>query len=472
MKRRVEQYIREQKMLPAGCRVILGFSGGGDSMALYHILQELQETLDFTLYAVHVHHGLRGREADRDAAMVKEVCARDGVPLEIRYFFVEEYARREKLGVEEAGRLLRRKCFQEKKARLLEEKSGEVRIALAHHANDLAETMLHHMARGTGLRGLGAMRPVEGDVIRPFLCLERKEIEQYLKEQEIPYAEDSTNLSDHYTRNRIRHMILPLLEKEVNPRAAVHLGELAGIAASADAYLENCSKELRKRLTKPRQQGIFLSEEYEKEAEILKMYLLRDILGEVAGQEKDLTQIHLHDILRLGEKQVGRKLDLPYGIQVNRTYGGLLFLRTAAGGGTVEEVTLSVPGRTAVPGGALETRIFFAEGRKIPEKKYTKWLDYDKIKEKLTVRSRKTGDYLVVNASGARKKLNRYFIDGKIPGEKRDEIPLVVSGSEVLWILGGRINENYKVQAETRRILELKYEGGENHEREDPCTDQ
>ena len=220
---RVKKYIRENQMLKAGDIVAAGVSGGADSIAMLHILKSIQEEFGFFLEAVHVHHGIRGDEADRDENLVKKICQEWKIPFQSYHYPVPELSRKWRLGEEETGRIVRKQAFAKEKQRIAfsefpEENERRFCIALAHNCNDLAETMLHHLARGTGLRGLSGIHPCSDGIIRPVLCLERREIVYYLEENEISYITDSSNLSDGYTRNRIRHHVLEELKTEVGVR--------------------------------------------------------------------------------------------------------------------------------------------------------------------------------------------------------------------------------------------------------------
>ena len=457
---RVKDYITENNMIRENDRIVAGVSGGADSIAMLSILRDMKEESGFELRAVHVHHGIRGKEADRDEALVKETCENWGIPFEGYHVDVPRLSLEWKLGEEETGRIVRKQAF----AREREAFSGTGRflIALAHNRNDQAETMLHHLARGTGLRGLGGIRPVGDGIIRPVLCLERREIIQYLHEREIFYITDSSNLSDEYTRNRIRRHILPLLEEEINPKAVEHMAETARVLAEAEDLLTALSGQLLEKCAV--ENGYLLGEAFFSSEHILKEYVILMALGELAGGRRDFTKSHVEEILSLIKKQNGRYLCLPKGITARRVYGGVRLEREENPGKTAgdqeEKWKLQVPGRTITAFGSFQAEIFAWDNRKIEEKKYTKWFDYDKITGSPCVRRRQAGDFIVVDGNGSRKKLNRVMIDDKIPGEIRDRIPLVALGSEILWMPGGRMNQQYKITSATGRVLQLQYQGG------------
>lgn len=460
MYRKVKAYILENEMIQENAWVLAGVSGGGDSMTMLHMLLRLRQELGFSLRVVHVHHGIRGEEADRDAAMVEKICGQWGVPFICRRFDVPSLALSWKCGTEEAGRMVRQKAFQEEAALL---NTDNYQIALAHNQDDLAETLLFHLSRGSGIRGLASMRPVVGKVIRPLLCLRRQEIDHYLKENEIFYVTDSTNLTDDYTRNKIRHKILPEIEKELNPKAGEHMAKTARILSMAEDYFTRKGRELLDRCKKE-EQGILIGMEIFQEDPLIVSYGIMEAFYLLSSRRRDFSAVHVQSVLSLAKNQAGSCCSLPYRLMGIRKYEGVWI------GKQTEQENRQLffheeweifPGKKAdTLLGTFETRIFLYQGEKIPEKKYTKWLDYDKIKNKLSVRTRRPGDFLVIDRKGNRKKLNRCMIDEKIPREKREEIPLLTCEGEVLWIIGGRISEEYKITQNTRKVLEVKYQGG------------
>nr|WP_294694475.1 tRNA lysidine(34) synthetase TilS [uncultured Blautia sp.] len=482
MERKVLAYIKQNRMIGKKDMVLAGVSGGSDSMAMLHILKELQKKLDFTLRVVHVHHGIRGKEADRDRSFVENICRKWQIPCTVYCYDVPGLSREWKLGEEETGRIVRKEAFQREAAVC----GMKIKIALAHNQEDLAETMLHNLCRGTGLRGLCTMRPADGEIIRPILCLSREKIAGYLKQKKIPHIQDSTNLSDEYTRNRIRHHILPMLEQQVNGKAVAHMAETAARISQAEEYLTQQSCQVLREFQKDN--GYYFTEKFFMEPQIIRIYALQQAMEQLAGRRKNLTAVHYDKVLELYEMQTGRRISLPYRMEARRDYEGVRLFRCgeekSAGvtnqahessdirtGKTVcekesadREWQIRIPGNVTSPLGIFTAEIFSYEGQKIEEKKYTKWLDYDKIKKNPHIRTRRTGDYMVINAQGNTKKLNRCMIDEKIPSEYRDSIPLIACGNEILWMVGSRMNERYKINPQTRKVLVLNYQGGNENE--------
>ena len=237
LEERVLSYMREKHMIEEKQAILAGVSGGADSVCLLLLLCSLKSRLDLRLFVVHVEHGIRGEESLADARFVRDLCKRLSVPCQVCPVDVPGRAKRLGQSLEEAGRTARYEIF-EREARALEERHGrKCRIAVAHNANDNAETMLYHLARGTGIRGLAGIPPVRGRIIRPLLALKREEIEAYLEEKGQKFCRDATNETDLYRRNRIRHRILPVME-ELNPEAVRHMGRTGEMLGELDAWLQ------------------------------------------------------------------------------------------------------------------------------------------------------------------------------------------------------------------------------------------
>ena len=233
MLEKVKKYVAEWGMLREKDKVVVGVSGGADSVCLLFVLIELRKQIPFEIIAVHVNHELRGEAAKRDEEYVKTLCNTLGIVCETYSENVELIAKNRKQSTEEAGRTVRYEKFQQ-----VMERYGGTRIALAHHKNDNVETLIMNLARGAGLKGLGGIRPVSGEIIRPLLCVKRSEIEKYLEEHQISYCTDATNESDDYTRNRIRNHVIPYLEENVNAGAVNHLDETMQQMREIHAYLQ------------------------------------------------------------------------------------------------------------------------------------------------------------------------------------------------------------------------------------------
>lgn len=477
----VEAFLEQYHMIEQSDVVVAGVSGGADSVCLLLHLLELKEKLSFTLAAVHVQHGIRGEESLQDAAFVEELCRRYQVQL-FRYDYdVPEYAKQHGYSEEEAGRNLRYKSFH----KALEELGApEGKIAVAHNRNDLAETMLWNMIRGSGMRGMAGIPPVRDGVIRPLLHTARVEIENYLKEKGESYCTDATNASLDYTRNRIRNQVLPVLE-ELNAGVYAHMEQLGDDIRKTQEYLSAVIEEKRAQYVERdfrKTQAFLISEELLKEPEILYTSIIKECICETAASSKDITRTHVELVQKLFSMQTGRSVNLPYQVVAERTYGGVRLqkcekqpehkITEPVGMLSSQSSSQPVGRQSGQPAGccgiSIEEHPDFAcriyKREELPEgiskKKYTKWLDYDKIKNSLLIRNRQPGDYFVLDETGRTQKLKQYFVNEKILKEQRDTIPLVADGAHILWIVGYRISAYYKVSSTTKTILEIQYYGG------------
>lgn len=469
MKQEVRQtvlhFMRKHHMADGGS-VLAAVSGGADSVCLLLLLKELKGILGIRhLEAFHLNHGLRGQEADRDEDYVKKICADWDVPLTVCRKDVAAFGRARGISTEAAGRELRYQ-YMEAIARKISDREGlETRIATAHHKDDNAETVLFHFVRGTGLLGLSGIAPVREAVIRPLLCLTRREIEEYLSESGTDWCEDSSNKESAYTRNKIRNILIPWLEKELNPRASEHILQMARVAGEADEYF---AKEARRLLGDEASTGKTAcrieTRLFDGQPGILKEYIVREmILRAAGGRGRDISGRHIRAVMDLLGPGRGTHADLPFGLCARRDYTHLEIMESAKA--SVKALAGEAPAaKNPVP---VDSRLQFLvfpwkKDREIPKNQCTKWFDYGKIENTLSVRTRVPGDYFQI-AGGRKKALNRYFIDEKIPESERDHVLLLADGHHILWIVGYRISEYYKVTETTQTILQAVDCKGENH---------
>ena len=456
-------------MTRPGDGVLVGLSGGADSVGLLLVLWKLRETFQISLRALHVHHGLRGAEAERDAAFSRMLCERLEVPFyEFRIDAAKEALDR-KCSVEEAGRQARYRLYEETALAwekemcpdLTSENAGEkeaaaarVHIATAHHADDNAETVLFNLFRGSGLTGLSGIAPVRGRIIRPLLWAQRSEIQAWLLQQGQDWVEDSTNRESEYSRNWLRNELLPAVGKRLNAQAVRHIDQAGRRIRQADAYLEEVAEEwLQKHAPDGRVDAGALAEQ----AEIVQGYIVRRLFLKSKMPLRDVTETHVQAVRELLHQGTGKSISLPHGFRAVNVYGFL------------EVRSLSHPGERKgglLPGSQdenlLQMHTFPCEnGDEFPKNQYTKWFDYDRIKGTLSLRHRQPGDYLTL-PSGGRKTLKSWMIDEKIPRQEREQIWLLAEEKHILWIVGHRISAYYKITEQTKTILEVEFNGGKS----------
>lgn len=474
----VLRFIRREKMITEGDTVLVGISGGADSVCLLCVLDRLKEQIDFTLGAVHVEHGIRGEESRLDAAFVEQLCAIREIPCQVYRVNVPEYAKMQGLGLEEAARILRYECYE----KAAEKYSGTVKIALAHHAEDNAETVLFQLIRGSGLDGLCGMQPERGltehsRIIRPLLKQSREAIEAYLKEIGQEFRTDGTNLDTDYSRNCIRHRVLPELMK-INRQAVSHINRSAEILTGLKEDLDSRVAEIYKKACENNNGRVTIEKTaLETVPEVIRLEVIHKAICEAAGSSKDITSAHVESVAALFDYQCGKRISLPYGLIAERVYKGIWLEKAAEKeGGQEFFVTLGKeeletllnqkPYIVDVPGGTIRLQLLDFRGKKqeISKKRYTKWLNYDKIKNGLQIRNRQSGDYLTLDQEGHKKRLKEYFINEKIPSREREHVLLLAQGSHIIWVIGGRISAGFKIDGSTERILEVQIDGGNYHE--------
>jgi len=472
MKDKVRQYIKKQQLISKGDRILAGVSGGADSVCLLYLLDAYKRELGFELYVVHVNHGLRGKDADEDEAYVQKLCHKLGLHFHAYHEQVSELAAQEGMSLEEAGRKARYEAFL-KECR----EYGCNKIAVAHHMNDTAETVLFHLVRGSGLKGLAGIPPrrrlnQDIEIIRPLLGVKRKEIEAYLTEHKIPFCVDATNLTEDYSRNKLRNRVIPYLEQELNSEAAAHIAKTAEYISEMNDYVNEMVERMFQLYVKE-ESGLTLSCQTAAEHAVIRKALIRRIIEKMLPEGlKNITSVHIEKVDQLLNSVVGKKLNLPGGLTVRKRYEDLLFSCSNENRNTIEqkasEITLNIHQPSEYDlieiGKTLRVSVIdYKKNAAIPKNAYTKWFDYDKIKNTVLVRTRQTGDYLCIREDGGSKKLKDYFIDRKIPKEERDSILLLADGSHIMWVLGDRISEAYKVSAATKKILVISLIGGKDH---------
>ena len=449
----VEDYMEKYHMIETGDTVVVGVSGGADSVCLLLLLHEYQSKKEFKIAVVHMNHMIR-TNAKNDADYVKQICDN----LQIPFFLYEKdivgMAKDKGISTEEAGRDARYEAFNEVLASL----GGKGKIAVAHNRNDCAETVLFNLFRGTGLTGLSGILPVRDNIIRPVLCLSREQIERYLKRHQFLWCIDSTNKENTYTRNKIRNIIIPYAEKEICKNSADHIARTAGELAEIREYFERQTKiAVNETVTMKQDEVSIHVYDFLKLENLMQKQVLLYCMEKITLGRKDIGMKHILDIQTLFQKDGSKQIDLPYQLEAVKQYDNVIIRNRKKRVDNSFYQEVNVPGKFFLPSGkVMEFTIFPSQkDENIPEKTYTKWFDYDKILHCLVLRNRKTGDFLTINELMSKKKVKDYLIQEKVPRDERDDLLLLTDGSHILWVLGLRISEYYKVTNETKRILQV-----------------
>jgi tRNA(Ile)-lysidine synthase len=456
---KIRKYIESNGLIKPGERVIVGVSGGPDSMALLHILKNLAPSLNCEVLAAHLNHGLRV-EAGAEEIFVKEKCRAWGIKYYSSRVSVADLAQLQKTTLEDTGRNARYQYFNQ-----LRELTGSQLIATAHHYDDVAETVLLHLLRGSGIKGLRGILPRSGNLIRPLLMASKEELLDYLQAREIDYCLDQSNNDSVYLRNRIRHGLIPYLQKEFNPRIVGKLNQLALIARDENEALEEESRRLW--------DGVFLEDEEKylvldnQALSLLPKAYQRRIILRAFAQLTSESEWNLEDVqkvLELSHKQGSSlTLQLKKKVRVNKSYDRMVFSTLS-----VEPLSfqyeVQVPGKIEIPetGASYEFSVVKREDY-CPEREDI-YLDYDNLPETIYLRSRRPGDFLRPQGMTGSKKLKKYFIDSKVPYYERDRVALLATEDrEILAVLGLGVFRTAAISSNTRTVLLIKKSNaGEN----------
>ncbi len=440
--------------LSAG-KVVVAFSGGSDSMALLHLLKRAAKRLPIELVALHVNHNLRQAAGD-DQAYCENLCREWGVPFEYAELDTRTEARERGLSLETAAR--------EGRYRLLEEcahRHGAMAIALGHTMNDQAETVLANMVRGTGVRGLAAMPWRHGLRVRPLLEFGREGLQDYLRSQGVTWLEDATNESPEFTRNRIRHQVLPLLQREFNPQIISALSRLAHNAAEAESWMQQETKQaFAQCLGSESEKKIVLDiHRFSSYFSSIQKQLVREALERISRgtYRADFTDLQRAEKLLLRGRTGKRvtfgsrwELLIDHGCIVIRAVGSVRgFSRRCERGGAV---SLPDIGEITITGPMPRT-----PDQQLPQSRFEQLIDADQVKGDIIVRSVRHGDRFHPLGSGGNKTLSNFFTDRKIPLHMRGEIPLITCDAGIIWVVGLQIDDRFKVTTQTTSLLHLAF---------------
>ena len=444
--KQVWQTIEQFHMLEAGDRVLAGVSGGPDSIALLHLLDSCRDRYGFELFVVHVNHRLRP-EADGEAQYVQQFCEQKQIPFQLFAEDVADYAKQYGMSLEQAGHEVRHTCF-----RKAAEAWNITKLALGHHGDARAESVLLHLVQGGGLDGLTAMPPKDGWLIRPFAFVQKKDLVQYCEQYSLQYFTDATNLEPGCLRNQIRLEVLPQL-KAYNPQITESLLRLQESCGADADYLAQCTETLwRQHGSREEEQAVFPADVLREQHIAMQRRVLRCMYRQVRGSEQNLSFGQTEQMRQIAMTNDGsQELHLADGLLFVREYNRLCVTRKLEKTSDYQYLwhigeELFVPESECVFKAELDLTSETA-GAEVLD------VDYSRISLPLTIRNRKPGD--VLKMPFGRKKLKDFFIDKKIPASRRDRIPVVLSGSEIIWIPGYYKADCVRINDETEQICRL-----------------
>lgn len=458
MKEKVINVIKKYNLIEKDDKIVVGVSGGPDSMALLYILNEIKEELGFNIYVAHINHGIRKQEADADEEYVKNICSELMIPFYSTKVNMDEYAKKNKLTSEEAGRAIRYDFFN----RILDDIGGG-KIAVAHNKNDQAETLLMRFFRGTGLEGLRGMKYKNANIIRPLLDAGREEIEKYCSDNDISVRIDRTNLEPIYGRNKIRLEVIPYIAQNYNKGIIDTLARTSKLMQmDSEFILEIVEKKYKKIVVEESQNSIVLDiDNFEKEHYSIKSRIIRQSIEKINGSLKGIEEKHINNILNLMEENVtGKNINISNNIIIKISYGNMIIEKESRLRKTLFRYPLHIGKPVYIDelNAAIISNVLPISEVDIKYiNRFIKYFDYDKIKGVLYIRNRKDGDRFTPLGMHGSKKLKDFFIDEKIPRDERDSIPIIEDNGKIIWIVGHRISEEYKVSNNTSKVLVLEY---------------
>ncbi len=464
---RVRQYIKENKLLEKGDKVLVALSGGPDSVCLLHMLYMLKEEFKLELGAIHINHMLRGNESEADEEYTYKLCENLGIEYYVRRIDIDYIAKVKGVSIEVAGRDSRYEAFEEIKYQY-----GYNKIAVAHNANDQVETILMRMMRGTGLEGLTGIKPKrDGDIIRPILCLERELIERHCEDYKLEPRIDRTNNERIYSRNKVRLDIIPYMKENFNPDIIEVINRMAILLQKDNKCIEDNSQKCYDKYCKLEKSYIRISKElFENEDEAIVTRVIKIAFKRISNSYQNFEMKHIYEIVSLVKKPTGKQINLTNNIIAEKVYGDIVLKENV-------EKTIS-NNELEIQKEKLEGIYEFGEylinievikndiNIKNSKNCLIKLFNYDKIDRRVTIRYRRDGDKINPIGMKGNKKIKDIFIDMKIPREERDQVPIVEIDNNISWLVGLKTSDIYKIEKNTKEILKITFnKRGKNNEK-------
>lgn len=458
MKDLVRKTIKEHQMIERFDKVVVGVSGGHDSMTLLYVLESLKDELEFEIVVAHINHGIRGEQADGDEEYVRNISNDLKLPFYSCKVNMDQYAKQHKITSEEAGREIRYDFFR----KILKD-LGAANIAVAHNRNDQAETLIMRFMRGTGIDGLRGMEFKTQDIIRPLLDIERSDIEKYCEDLGVSPRIDPTNAMPIYGRNKVRLELLPYIEETFNSGIINTLSRTSEIMKIDSDFLMIYSEEkfLETLETSDETSVVLDIKTLNQLHESIKTRVIRLAIKCLNSNLKGIEKKHIEDILKLVKAdKTGKSINITNNITINTSYNNLILKKNHEIQNLSFDYNLDIGCVKTIDelNSKIESKVCSLKDADIDlNNNLVKYFDYDNIKSEIHVRNRRNGDKFIPIGMSGNKKLKDFFIDEKIPKEKRDRIPLVLDGEDIMWVVGHRISEEYKVNPSTKNVLVLSY---------------
>ncbi|AWH83119.1 tRNA lysidine(34) synthetase TilS [Clostridioides difficile] len=450
--------INKHNLIQKGDKIVLGLSGGPDSVCLLHVLNRLKKDFNIEIYAAHLNHQIRGIEAQKDALYVSKLCEDMGIVFFVKSINVPKYCENEGLSLEEGARKLRYEMFYE-----IKDKIKANKIAIGHNLNDQAETVMMRIMRGTGLKGLKGIDYIRDNcIIRPILDVERNEIEEYCEAYNLNPRIDKTNLENIYTRNKIRLDLLPYMKDNFNSNVIESIVRMSNSLKSDNDYIEKEAEAKFREVSNIKEKGFveINLDDFVCLHDAIKVRVLRNSIKHILGDTNFVDQRHIEDIMSLEDNsKVNKMLTLPRNIFVYRKKDSIILTNEEIVNEEIE-FYYNVPSNGFIKIKELkqiiETQVMSIDRYKSMKlDNSSKGFDFNKVKGGIVIRSRRQGDKIKL-AMGS-KKVKDLFIDLKIPREERCKIPIITDSEGIICVGDYKISENYKIDENTKEVLKINF---------------
>lgn len=457
MYKKVMSYIKDNNLIKSGDKVLVALSGGPDSVCLLNILYNLKAELNIEVGAAHLNHLLRDKDAFEDEEYVKTLCKSLDIPCFVKRVDINKYSKDKKMSSEMAGREARYNFFDD-----IVKDEGYTKIATAHNANDQAETILFRLMRGSGIEGLCGIKVRRDKIIRPILCLSRKEVEEYIEINNLKPRIDKTNFEKIYNRNKIRLDMIPYIKENFNEDIIQTLNRMSVLLQKDNEFIENSARSFYEKHCIEQSDYFIIKKEMFDNKEAVVTRVIRYALTNFSKTHYDFEMKHIYEICNLAKNNSGKAIDLPNKIYAENIYGDI-YIKERININNIDVKQEIVVNKNEING----KKIFFDNENiefsllkndsnlYLNQNNLIKYFDFDKINDSISLRKRKNGDKIIPLGMKGSKKIKDLFIDMKVPKEERDCIPLLCFDENISWIVGIRVSEEYKITNKTKNILRV-----------------
>jgi tRNA(Ile)-lysidine synthase len=444
--------IEKYGLIEKGDRVLVGFSGGTDSVAMLHILHQLQKKLEFSMAAVYINHNIRPRAAKKEARFCEDFCREYSIPFSCEEIDIPKLTKDEKAGIEETARIHRYRTLE----RLAAEQDFS-RIAVGHHRDDRAETILFNLLRGSGRMGLAGIPPRRGKVIRPLYDLRRLEIADYLEDNSLKFMIDRSNRSRKFVRNRIRHRIIPLMQKEITGAAVDNIVRYSEILADEEKYLSEMTSDLIKKLVTTTPGGkirLDLNKKFQYD-EWLKRRLVFGILANAGFIDIEFAEVD--KIVKLIDDGRQTRLSLREGYLAEVAGDSMYLYRP---GPAIDKYEVTVPGRCRLDHPQVWIDFEYVDNKEVKEISTSDsriaFIDAEELQGTLYLSRLMRGARFHPYGRPGSKKAGDFLTDRKYPRPLRDELPVLYDQKGIVWLAGLEIDHRVQIHDETRKIIKIE----------------